>query len=125
MSFPDETLYSRNDDDMEDYGDIGAYDDSVEEEYEEEEEEEMGEPAALTPRGGALTPVARGTVTPSISKAARALPHQAAPTKKAAKRKKKGGKKKPRKSTRRGHKKPAKKRGKKKAAKKKKGGRRR
>ena len=99
MSFPDETLYCRNDDDMEDYGDIGAYDDSVEEEY-EEEEEEMGEPAALTPRGGAMSSVPHhGAVAPSIGKpmggAARgAVLKKKAGKKAAKKRAKKGGKKK-------------------------------
>jgi hypothetical protein len=118
MSVPDETLYARNDDDMEDYGDIGAYDDSVEEEYEEEEEEEMGEPAALTPRGGAMTSVPRGAVAPSLLKSAGARPRPAAPKKKAAK--KKSGKKKAKKMVRGGSKKAAKKRGNKK-----KGGRKR
>ena len=110
MSFPDETLYCRNDDDMEDYGDIGAYDDSVEEEYEEEEEEEMGEPAALTPRGGAMSTVPRGAVAPSLGRSAGAPPPPAAPKKKAAKKKKAGKK---------ATKKKAKKGGKKKAGKKK------
>ena len=115
MSFPDETLYCRNDDDMEDYGDIGAYDDSVEEEYEEEEEEEMGEPAALTPRGGAMSSVPHhGAVAPSIGKPMGSAARGAVLKKKAGK---KAAKKK--------SKKAAKKRGKKKASKKKKGGRKR
>ncbi len=118
MSVPDKTLYARNDDEMEDYGDIGAYDDSLEEEYEEEEEEEMGEPSSLTPRGGSMSTV------PAIAPSKPPVPaRKAAPKKKAAK--KKAGKKKSGKKakSRRGHKKAAKKRGKKKAAKKKKGGR--
>jgi len=114
MSVPDETLYARNDDDMEDYGDIGAYDDSMEEEYEEEEEEEMGEPAALTPRGGAMTPAPRAAVPASIGRPAGVPPRGPAAKKKAAKKKKAGKKK---------AKKAAQKRGKKTTAKKKKGGR--
>ena len=38
MTF-DETLYAR-DDEMDEFGDSGAYGDSLEEDYEEEEEEE-------------------------------------------------------------------------------------
>ena len=41
MSF-DETLYGR-DEEMDEYGDSGAYGDSLEEDYEEEEEEEEAE----------------------------------------------------------------------------------
>jgi hypothetical protein len=113
MGFPDETLYARNDDDdMEDYGDISAYDESMEEEYEEEEEEEMGEPAAIGPSGSAMTSV---PAMPS-SKPTAAGPRKAAPKKKPAK-KKKGGKKAGKKKARKA-KKSAKKRGKKKAGKK-------
>lgn len=115
MSFPDETLYARNDDDMEDYGDISAYDDSMEEEYEEEEEEEMGEPAEL-PRGGEMTSVPSAI---SSSGSRPPAPVRKAPAKKKA-AKKKGGRKKAGKAARRGPKKPAKKK-----AGKKKGGRKR
>ena len=56
MSFYDPTLYGR--DDEEDFGDSGAYSESLEEDFEEEEEEEeeagiaepaMGEPAMPAP----------------------------------------------------------------------------
>lgn len=113
MSVPDPTLYGRNDDDMEDYGDISAYDDSMEEEYEEEEEEEMGEPAPVTSRGGAMSIVPRSGMA-SSSRPTGTPARKGDPAKKASK--KKGGKK---------ARKPAKKKGKKKAARKKKGGRRR
>jgi len=43
MTLDDPTLYGRNDDDADEYGDAGAYGD-LEEDYEEEEEEEAEEP---------------------------------------------------------------------------------
>src|SRR6266852_5087240 len=66
----DETLY-RRDDEMDEFGDSGAYGDSLEEDYEEEEEEEEAEvpgmiepqpepaapaPAAPRPSGGGGSP---------------------------------------------------------------------
>jgi len=45
MTF-DETLYAR-DDEMDEFGDSGAYGDSLEEDYEEEEEEEAAEVPAI------------------------------------------------------------------------------
>jgi len=52
MSFHDEALYARHEDDMDDdYGDIGSYSGgAVEEDYDEEEEEAIG---AETHGGGA------------------------------------------------------------------------
>ena len=47
MTFDQENLYARNDDDIDEYGDSGFGD--VEEDYEEEEEE-----AEETPVGGGL-----------------------------------------------------------------------
>ena len=49
MTF-DETLYAR-DDEMDEFGDSGAYGDSLEEDYEEEEEEEEAEvPGMIEPQ---------------------------------------------------------------------------
>ena len=50
MTFDDKSLYARNDDDINEYGDTGYGD--VEEDYEEEEEEEAEE----TPMGGGAAP---------------------------------------------------------------------
>src|SRR5579863_5955091 len=49
MTFYDPTLYGR--DEEEEFGDSGAYSESLEEDFEEEEEEEAGlpEPEAVTP----------------------------------------------------------------------------
>src|SRR6266849_7257988 len=97
MTF-DETLYGR-DDEMDEFGDSGAYGDSLEEDYEEEEEEEEAE----VPGGEAQPePVAPPAPTPSgggggggkpARKPPRKAARKAAPRKKAAK--KKAAKKKP------------------------------
>ena len=55
MTF-DETLYAR-DDEMDEFGDSGAYGDSLEEDYEEEEEEEEAEvPGMIEPQPEPATP---------------------------------------------------------------------
>jgi hypothetical protein len=97
MSF-EETLFLR-DDEMDEFGDSGAYGDSLEEDYEEEEEEEEAE----VPGGEALPePVVPPAPTPSgggggggkpARKPPRKAARKAAPRKKAAK--KKAAKKKP------------------------------
>jgi outer membrane biosynthesis protein TonB len=116
-----ETLYLR-DDEMDEFGDSGAYGESLEEDYEEEEEEEEAElPGVTDSEVGAETPMPApsvpagggggGSSKPAAKKAApkKAAPKKAAP-KKAAK------KKAPKKAAK---KKPARKAAKKKAAKKK------
>ena len=57
MNFYDPTLYGR--DEEEEFGDSGAYSESLEEDFEEEEEEEEGMPApeAEEPEPPASTPV--------------------------------------------------------------------
>ena len=55
MSF-DDALYAR-DDEMDEFGDSGAYGDSLEEDYEEEEEEEEAEvPGMIEPQPEPATP---------------------------------------------------------------------
>ena len=55
MTF-DDTLYAR-DDEMDEFGDSGAYGDSLEEDYEEEEEEEEAEvPGMIEPQPEPVTP---------------------------------------------------------------------
>ena len=57
MTF-DETLYGR-DDEMDEYGDSGAFGDSLEEDFEEEEEEEEAEmPLLSEPEPEPVIPVA-------------------------------------------------------------------
>ncbi len=48
MTFHDETMYGRHEDDTEDYGDSGAYDEQMgdEEDYEDEDEEELEDTSA-------------------------------------------------------------------------------
>ena len=55
MSFYDETLYARHEDDMDDdYGDIGNFSSgATEEEYDEEEEEAIGAETHGGPHTGA------------------------------------------------------------------------
>jgi hypothetical protein len=122
MTFYDETLYGR-DDEMDEFGDGGAYGESPEEIIEEEEEEEEEE---------AGVPVVRETVSVveveepmAPAKPAGGGGGTRKPAKKAAKKKpaKKAAKKKPAKKA--AKKKPAKKAAKKKKSAKKKGGRRR
>ena len=48
MTFYDPTLYGR--DDEEEFGDSGAYSESLEEDFEEEEEEGRKKPACRNPR---------------------------------------------------------------------------
>ncbi len=88
----DDTLYAR-DDEMDEFGDSGAYGDSLEEDYEEEEEEEEAEvagviepqpepatPAPAAPAGGGGSPKAP-------RKPAAKKPAKKKPVKKAAKKK--------------------------------------
>jgi outer membrane biosynthesis protein TonB len=100
MTF-DETLYGR-DDEMDEFGDSGAYGDSLEEDYEEEEEEEEAaevpaiiesqpEPAAPAPSaprpassGGGSKPPRK----PAAKKAAKKKPARKVVRKKPAKKKK-------------------------------------
>jgi upstream activation factor subunit UAF30 len=92
MTFDDETLYARNDDDIDEYGDTGYGD--VEEDYEEEEEEEAEE----TPMGGSLggeTGAPMGGEAPPP-----APPKKKAPARKKAARKKATKKPAKKKSTR-------------------------
>src|SRR5262249_3281401 len=79
MSFDDQTLYGRSEDEMDDYGDSGLDEESMEEGYDEEEEEEelaggagggmaprvgggggMAEPSGSAPGGGAGAPTGGG-----------------------------------------------------------------
>ena len=71
MSF-DDALYAR-DDEMDEFGDSGAYGDSLEEDYEEEEEEEEAEvPGMIEPQPEPATP-APATPRPSGGGRDRAL----------------------------------------------------
>ena len=64
----DDTLYAR-DDEMDEFGDSGAYGDSLEEDYEEEEEEEEAEVAGvIEPQPEPATPAV--SVSSSTKKAA-------------------------------------------------------
>ena len=54
MTF-DETLYAR-DDETDEFGDSGAYGDTLEEDYEEEEEEEAEVPGMIEPQPEPATP---------------------------------------------------------------------
>src|SRR5215467_11919262 len=118
----DETLYGR-DDEMDEYGDSGAYGDSLEEGYEEEEEEEEAEmPVSEEPEPEPAMPAAPAPSRPiggggGGSKPAAKKPAKKKPAKKPAK--KKPAKKKP--AKKKAAKKPARKKAKaKKPAKKKK-----
>ena len=74
MSFDEKTLYARNDDDLDDFGDPAGYGDSAEEYEEEEEEEEFSEPAGSSgeeeemPVGESAPPV-MFIVPPEVSNA--------------------------------------------------------
>ena len=57
MSFDDQTLYGRSEDEMDDYGDSGLDEESMEEGYDEEEEEEE---VAGGAGGGAMAPRSGG-----------------------------------------------------------------
>jgi hypothetical protein len=129
----EETLYLR-DDEADEFGDSGAYGDTLEEDYEEEEEEEESElpsvmeeepetasepePAAPAPTGGGGGGAPKPAKKKAAKKAAKKAPKKAA--KKAAKKK---AAKKPAKKAKKTAKKKAAKKAKKSA--KKKGGRRR
>jgi hypothetical protein len=119
MTFYDPTLYGR--DEEEEFGDSGAYSESLEEDFEEEEEEEeepgMPEPEAIEPEPAAVpAPPAPRPAAPAggggggaKKKAAKKKPAKKKATKKPAKKAKKPAKKKAKKAA----KKPAKKKGKK------------
>src|SRR5271163_4199377 len=92
MNNDDRTLYSRHDDEMDDFGD-SDYGNAVPEDHFDEEEEESlsGEDADELGEGHAPTAPAM-TPAPSASAPAHAAPAKAAPKKKVAK---KAAKKKP------------------------------
>jgi hypothetical protein len=118
-----ETLYLR-DDEMDEFGDSGAYGESLEENFEEEEEEEEAElpgvtgAEAETPMPPAPMPIGGGGGGGSSKPAAKkAVPKKAAPKKKAKKKAaKKAAKRKP--ARKAAKKKPTKKKPAKKAKKK-------
>jgi len=95
-----ETLYLR-DDEMDEFGDSGAYGESLEETYEEEEEEEEAELPGVTgaeveiPMPPAPMPVGGGGGGSSKPAAKKAAPKKAAPKKKAKKKAAKKAAKKP------------------------------